>query len=244
MALTLQAGKFYAIGVAWSAGLNYFWSTNIPVPVSTSFGSITGGLASTLSSFPPPTTVTQSATSSLYYTQIITANGKWLNITTNGSGTVNPGDSTLVGFKVTTAVVPAGTQNSAIVVNSNDPVTPTDTTNVTLTVITSVTERGFDLPATYELSQNYPNPFNPTTRIEFALPEESTIRLKVYNILGQEIATLANEQRPAGYFVAEWNATNNFGNKVSSGVYFYKMEASSVSGGNSFQSLKKMLILK
>jgi hypothetical protein len=244
MTLTLQAGKFYAIGVAWSAGLNYFWSTNIPVPVATSFGSITGGLASTLSSFPPPTTVTQSATSSLYYTQIITANGKWLNITTNGSGTVNPGDSTLVGFKVTTAVVPAGTQNSAIVVNSNDPVTPTDTTNVALTVITSITERGSGLPATYELSQNYPNPFNPTTRIEFALPEESTIRLKVYNILGQEIATLANEQRPAGYFVAEWNATNNFGNKVSSGVYFYKMEANSVSGENSFQSLKKMLILK
>jgi hypothetical protein len=110
--------------------------------------------------------------------------------------------------------------------------------------ITGVRENTIGLPIAFALMQNYPNPFNPTTKIEFALPEESVVRLKVYNILGQEVATLANEQRPAGYFVVEWNATNNSGVKLSSGVYFYKLDATSVSGENSFSSLKKMLILK
>ncbi|MEK9136109.1 MAG: FlgD immunoglobulin-like domain containing protein, partial [Bacteroidota bacterium] len=240
--MVLEAGKFYAIGVNWNSTLRYYWSTSPAPPIPISFGTITGGLA--VSVFPPPATINQGTLSSLYHTQLITANGKWLNITSNASGTVNPGDSTFLGFRVSTSAVPGGTTNASLLVSSNDPVTPTVTTPVTLTVITAVTERGSGIPESYELSQNYPNPFNPTTKIEFALPEESIVRLKVYNILGQEVVTLANEPHPAGYFAAEWDGINNFGAKVSTGVYFYRMEATSTSGDRSFVSLKKMLMLK
>jgi hypothetical protein len=240
--VTLQAGKKYAIGVSWLglAGLTYYWQTTPVPPIEVPFGTITGGLAQT--AFPPPATITQGQTSSLYYTQIVT--NQWLSILTNGSGTVSPGDSTVLGFRVYTSTLPVGTANSVIVVNTNDPFAPTVTVPVRVDVVTEVSEIGPGIPDQYSLAQNYPNPFNPTTRIEFALPVESIVRLKVYNILGQEVASLANEQRPAGYFVAEWNATNNAGNKLSSGVYFYRMEATSVDGEKTFTSLKKMLMLK
>jgi hypothetical protein len=166
-----------------------------------------------------------------------------MNIVSGGSGTIAFGDTARLGFRVHTNLI-TGTASASVSVLSNDPLSPMVSVPVVVDVITDVSLVGSLIPEEYALQQNYPNPFNPTTRIEFALPEESTIRLKVYNILGQEIVTLANEQRPAGYFVAEWNATNSFGNKVSSGVYFYKMEANSVSSERSFSSLRKMLILK
>ncbi len=244
MALTLEAGKFYAIGVVWSAGLSYHWSTNITPPVPTSFGSITGGLAATLSSFPAGATTTVSQTSSLYYTQIRTASGKWVEITSNGTGIVAPGDSTTVGFKIRTNQLTAGSASAAMLVTNNDPLRPSVSIPIRLDVSTDVAELNAGLPDAYELGQNYPNPFNPTTRIKFALPTESVVRLRIYNILGQEIATLADEVRQAGYFVAEWNGTNNLGIKVSSGVYFYRFEAKAVSGDVSFIDLKKMVVLK
>jgi flagellar hook assembly protein FlgD len=94
------------------------------------------------------------------------------------------------------------------------------------------------------LSQNYPNPFNPSTQIRFGLPQESVLRLKIYNILGQEVASLADEVRPAGYFVATWDGTNNAGSKVGTGVYFYRFEAKGLVTGETFTSLKKMMLVK
>jgi hypothetical protein len=244
MALTLQAGRFYAIGVVWSAGVTYYWSTNIPVPVPTSFGSITGGLAATLTSFPAPSTVTVSTLSSLYYTQIQTASGRWLELTTNPSGSVAPGDSVNVGFKIRTSQLTGGTQVAALTVNNNDPLMPSVNIPVRLDVLTDVSEQNLGIPETYELSQNYPNPFNPTTKIKFALPKESVVQLKIFNLLGQEVATLSDEVRPAGYYIAEWNGMNNAGGKVGSGVYFYRFEAKATSDNESFARLMKMLLLK
>ncbi len=97
-------------------------------------------------------------------------------------------------------------------------------------------------PQAFTLSQNYPNPFNPSTRISFSLPVQSNVTLKVYNILGQEIATLENGSMSAGTYAAVWNGKDNLGRSVASGVYFYRLSASSVSGN--FTSLKKMLLLK
>jgi len=81
------------------------------------------------------------------------------------------------------------------------------------------------LPREYAVSRNYPNPFNPSTTIEFELPQPSDVTLKVYNFLGQEVITLVDDERPAGYFAAEWDRRNAFGNTVSSGIYFYRFEA-------------------
>ena len=100
------------------------------------------------------------------------------------------------------------------------------------------------VPADYALNQNYPNPFNPGTTISFAIPAVSTVRLTVYNVLGQEIATLKNGVLPAGRFDAQWSGRDDAGRAVSSGIYFYKLDASPVAGGNSFSGIRKMVLLK
>jgi hypothetical protein len=97
---------------------------------------------------------------------------------------------------------------------------------------TGVREIG-GMPLVYALNQNYPNPFNPTTTIRFEIPKQSNVELKVYNILGQMVATLVNGEMKAGRHEATFDA-----NRLSSGVYFYKLVA------GSFVETKKMLLLK
>ena len=100
------------------------------------------------------------------------------------------------------------------------------------------------IPETFELSQNYPNPFNPTTTIRFSVPKESFVSLKVYNILGQEVVTIAEEFKNVGTFNAVWNGRNNAGNQVASGMYLYRIEAKPADGSQPFTALKKMIMLK
>ena len=93
-------------------------------------------------------------------------------------------------------------------------------------------------PKEFRLFQNYPNPFNPTTKIKFSIPYVGTsltkfVQLKVYDVLGNEIATLVNEEKSVGNYEVEWNAE-----KFPSGVYFYQLKA------GSFIEAKKMVILK
>ncbi len=89
------------------------------------------------------------------------------------------------------------------------------------------------LPTEYSLKQNYPNPFNPTTTIIYSLPEASDVRLDIYNILGQNVATLVDEYRQAGTHEVTWNA-----NGIASGVYFYRLTA------GEYTDTKRMLLLK
>ncbi len=116
---------------------------------------------------------------------------------------------------------------------------------------TSVDEEDFEqldseknkIPTTYELSQNYPNPFNPSTKINYDIPastlnpfskgEGTLVQMKVYDVLGNEVATLVNEQKPAGVYEVEFNAS-----QLSSGIYFYKLQA------GSFVETKKMILMK
>jgi hypothetical protein len=95
------------------------------------------------------------------------------------------------------------------------------------------TEELVNIPTEYGLSQNYPNPFNPVTQISYALPEAGYVTLKVYDVLGGEVATLVDEFKEAVYYEATWDATN-----IPSGVYFYKLNA------GSFTSVRKMILLR
>ncbi len=89
------------------------------------------------------------------------------------------------------------------------------------------------IPSDFSLSQNYPNPFNPSTRIEFAVPRESAVTLEVFDVLGEKIATLVQDTRPAGYYTVQWNA-----GRVGSGIYMYRLTAGTVS------IIRKMLVVK
>ncbi|MBK7378343.1 MAG: T9SS type A sorting domain-containing protein [Ignavibacteriales bacterium] len=93
-------------------------------------------------------------------------------------------------------------------------------------------------PENMTLIGNYPNPFNPTTNIKYALNEDASVSIKIYNSLGQEVATLVDGFASAGYYEAVWDGRNEFGDLVSSGIYFYRMTT-----GN-FVQVKKMLLNK
>ncbi len=94
-------------------------------------------------------------------------------------------------------------------------------------------EESMTPPGTFELSQNYPNPFNPTTNIRYTIPQQTTVRLRVFNLLGQQLVELVNEVKPAGTHVVGFDAS-----RLSTGVYFYRIEA------GSFTDVKKMVLLK
>jgi hypothetical protein len=98
-------------------------------------------------------------------------------------------------------------------------------------------------PVEYQLHQNYPNPFNPTTLIKYDVPEASIVRLTVFNILGQEVASLVNGVVDAGYHQVEWNSTNSHGLTLPSGIYIYRIDATSVKTGE-FHRAKKMMLIK
>ncbi|UCE23917.1 MAG: T9SS type A sorting domain-containing protein [Candidatus Zixiibacteriota bacterium] len=94
------------------------------------------------------------------------------------------------------------------------------------------------LPTEFHLFQNYPNPFNPGTRIEFDLPRQQRVTMAVYNILGQQVSTLIDNELPAGSHSVVWDGTDSAGKTLPSGVYFYRLQT-----GNSAES-KRMVLLK
>jgi hypothetical protein len=99
--------------------------------------------------------------------------------------------------------------------------------------ITRVSKEDSELPQNYNLKQNYPNPFNPTTNISFSLPFRQNVILKVYNSLGQLISTMVNSEYDAGNYTFDFNAAN-----LSSGIYFYRLQA------GSYTATRKMMLIK
>ncbi|GIK23448.1 MAG: T9SS type A sorting domain-containing protein [Ignavibacteriaceae bacterium] len=88
-------------------------------------------------------------------------------------------------------------------------------------------------PFVFTLDQNYPNPFNPVTSIQYAIANKQFVKLIVYDVLGNEIAVLVNEEKPAGKYEVSWNASN-----LASGVYIYRLQS------GLFVSSKKMMLLR
>ncbi len=106
------------------------------------------------------------------------------------------------------------------------------TTNVT------AVEKENVVPKEFSISQNYPNPFNPTTAIVYAIPKNTFVSIKIYNMLGQEVKTLVNSQMQAGTYTIQWNGDNEAGQHVTSGAYIYRIVA-----GNNI-AVRKMLLIK
>ena len=94
------------------------------------------------------------------------------------------------------------------------------------------------IPKSFALHQNYPNPFNPITTLRYDLPEDGYVYITIYDIMGREIRTLVNTTQDAGFKSVIWDATNDYGNPVSAGVYLYQIQA------GEFVQTRKMVLLK
>jgi hypothetical protein len=126
-------------------------------------------------------------------------------------------------------------------------ISDTSKTVFSITNATSVEKTYDNLPNYFALFQNYPNPFNPTTKIKYTIPSSgemkqyAPVQLKVFDVMGREVATLVNENKPAGTYEVTWNAAN-----LPSGVYFYQLKAGNPesSSGQIFTATKKLILLK
>ena len=106
---------------------------------------------------------------------------------------------------------------------------------------TFVEEASIGTPRTFSLLQNYPNPFNPSTTISFILPSKSFVSLKVFDMIGREVATLASGELSAGTYTRQWNASN-----MSSGIYFYRLVANDIHSGQHGKVIetKKLVLIR
>jgi hypothetical protein len=149
--------------------------------------------------------------------------------------TINYFDSTTIPDSASIALS-AYKQMDFITMNSGSPlgnsVLYVDNLNFD-THLTSVPPSSSELPSKFNLTQNYPNPFNPSTVINYQIPVEGNVTLKVYDVLGNEIATLVNEQKTEGSYEIQFDAR-----KFTSGVYFYQLQA------GSFTETKKLILMK
>jgi hypothetical protein len=100
-------------------------------------------------------------------------------------------------------------------------------------LVTGITDNNSSIPEMLFLSQNYPNPFNPTTTISFSFPSRSFVSLKVFDVMGRDVATIVSEEMPAGNYSRQWNAAG-----MPSGVYFFRLHA------GAYTETKKLLLLR
>jgi len=108
----------------------------------------------------------------------------------------------------------------------------------TVVIITSVAESEENVPKTFVLHQNYPNPFNPETTIQYQLPKTTQVKLVIYNLEGQQVATLVEKQQPAGLYSIQWDGKAASGKKVASGVYLYRLETTQ------FVQVRKLVLVR
>lgn len=163
---------------------------------------------------------------------------KWLS-ENPAQATILAGDSISISL-IITAPNEFGHYTADIILESNDPDSSVVKLQVVLDVVTGVKEEN-SLPKVYSLYNNYPNPFNPSTTIKYDLPKQSFVSLKIYSIVGEEVATIISEEQNAGRYQVQWNAS-----QIASGVYFYQLRVGDPSSGSGqgFVETKKMMLLK
>jgi len=174
-------------------------------------------------------TITNSGTDTLKISSIVSSDS--IFVPRSAVMNITPGQSSIDTLRFLPLAL--GTDSAWITILSNAHSSP-DTIKVSgIGDVGTKVDPGTELPKSYALSQNYPNPFNPSTTIAFALPSRSFVTLKIYDMLGREVAVLASEELAAGNYTRQWYAAS-----LSSGIYFYRLEA------GSFIQTKKLILLK
>jgi hypothetical protein len=179
------------------------------------------------------------------YDNLNTDSARTVNIATNVGDEVNVGSNPkfVKGLSAFTAQVVRGgaLYTTGLVLYAYDAVNPSifgvsDT--IRFNILVKVEQDNAEIPKEFALYQNYPNPFNPATEIKFDIPKESHVKIVIYDITGKEVRTLVDEVVKPGAYRILWDGTDNSGNKVTSGIYFYRMIA------GSYVSVKKMVLIK
>ncbi|MBI1805211.1 MAG: T9SS type A sorting domain-containing protein [Ignavibacteriae bacterium] len=201
-----------------STGWNMIGSISQPVPVSSVVSEPPGMVTSSFFGYNGSYTTIDT---------IYPGGGYWVKVATDGTLTLS-------------STVGTGSSHQKIrIVSSGElpPGAPSLDEDIDL--------RTSNLPSAFTLDQNYPNPFNPLTVIRYQLAVESKVTLKIYNVLGQEVKILVSETRDAGTEQVEWNSRNNTGDPIASGVYFYRIDATSVADpSKTFTRVRKLVLLK
>jgi hypothetical protein len=186
-------------------------------------------------------TVTCSGKTSLIIDSVQSASSEFAILPSTAA--IAPGSSAK--FAVTFAPTSAGPKSGSIIFYHNG-VSLRDTITVSGVgkVIVSVQNLASTLPKEYQLFNNYPNPFNPSTTISYALPEKSAVQIAIYDVQGRIVKSFAFGAQSAGYQRVVWNGRNDQGTSLASGVYIYRVKASSLERTTSFDKSAKMILLK
>jgi len=168
----------------------------------------------------------------------------WMDVA-GGHGVLPRGEEAVAQLLIGRRRLEPGKYQGMLVIFYNDTTVFVNTVAVELQVLQPVQVQEnpvqVDLPKDFLLQSNYPNPFNPSTTIEFALPKSAFVTLKIYNLLGEVVATLIAEQRAAGIHQLNWDARG-----LASGVYLYRLEAGdpSTGSGQVFVQAKKLILMR
>ena len=127
--------------------------------------------------------------------------------------------------------------------NSNSSIN--DVSNAPFSIVPVMTSAAENegVPVNFSISQNYPNPFNPATQIRYGIPQQSKVQIRIFDLLGREVARLFDGEQPAGYHSITWKGEGSSGARSASGIYFYRIDATG-RNGSSFTSMKKVMLLK
>ncbi len=161
----------------------------------------------------------------------------WLNVNPD-SGRTETGSSDSLAVIIDGSELSVGLHIDTLTVSSNDLDNPTVDILVVIDVTDLETDEFSELPKQFELMQNYPNPFNPITTFQYDLPKQADVQIIIYDLLGRKVTTLVSEMQDAGYKSVSWNATDDKGQQVSVGMYFYQIKA------GDFTQTRKMVMLK
>ena len=173
-----------------------------------------------------------------WLTEIVQTGISWLTILGAESGTLAPNDSRPIFFYASGNELDIGSYTGHFNLYPDHNPYVVENTVIILDVTEELSTSIQNLPNDYALHQNYPNPFNPITKIHYNLPDAVKVKIDIYDIRGRKVKSLLNQFQEPGFKSIQWSASNDLGEKVSSGMYFYRIET------QDFKQTKKMILLK
>ena len=172
------------------------------------------------------------------HTSVLPTLYQWLFVNGSTSPTISGNGSDIVQLRIETENLSVGTYYGMVNVSPGNEVILNSYSFIKLEVSEQLSSSVEILPYSYSLDQNFPNPFNPLTEIKYKLPIDEFVELTIYNLMGRNVKNLINKYHSAGAYSIKWDGTNNVGELVSAGMYFYTFKT------NNFSQTRKMMFIK